>query len=64
MHSFFRYLFEYHNWYKIILEEAGDENLNNYLSNPVNEYILVKRMGDLHRVLDSMVDQQNYTTSM
>ncbi len=40
---------------------TDNEALNELLTNPVNEYLLVKRMGDLREGLDLMADQHNNT---
>ena len=40
---------------------TDNEALNDLLTNPVNEFLLVKRMGDLRGGLDLMADQHNNT---
>jgi len=37
-----------------MLLQDTDNDINRFLSNPVNEYLLTKRMGDLRRVLELM----------
>ena len=53
-------MIEYHKWY-IMWGITDNEALNELLTNPVNEYLLVKQMGDLRESLDLMADQHNNT---
>ncbi len=58
-----RYLFGYQTWYKALMRET-DNDLTTYLENPVNEFLLMKRLGNLRRVLDMTINQENDTISI